>query len=90
MKRVVAYHDACHLAHAQGVRQKPRRLLARIHGWSWSSFRRRTCAAAAPACTTFCDRTWPAGCLTEVKAIVDVRHPVELLAESYGLDHAAR
>ena len=28
----VAYHDACHLAHAQGVRQEPRRLLAAIPG----------------------------------------------------------
>lgn len=28
----LAYHDACHLAHAQGVRQAPRRLLERIHG----------------------------------------------------------
>ncbi len=26
----VAYHDACHLQHAQGVRQQPRRLLAGI------------------------------------------------------------
>jgi glycolate oxidase iron-sulfur subunit len=26
----VTYHDACHLAHAQGVRSAPRRLLARI------------------------------------------------------------
>lgn len=26
----VAYHDACHLAHAQGVREAPRRLLGRI------------------------------------------------------------
>ncbi len=26
----VAYHDACHLAHAQGVREAPRRLLASI------------------------------------------------------------
>jgi glycolate oxidase iron-sulfur subunit len=24
----IAYHDACHLAHAQGVREAPRRLLA--------------------------------------------------------------
>lgn len=30
--RRVAYHDACHLAHAQGVRSEPRRLLARIPG----------------------------------------------------------
>jgi glycolate oxidase iron-sulfur subunit len=28
----VAYHDACHLAHAQGVRAQPRRLLADIPG----------------------------------------------------------
>lgn len=28
----VAYHDACHLAHAQGVRQPPRELLAAIPG----------------------------------------------------------
>jgi glycolate oxidase iron-sulfur subunit len=29
---VVAYHDACHLANAQGVRAQPRRLLAAIPG----------------------------------------------------------
>jgi glycolate oxidase iron-sulfur subunit len=28
----VAYHDACHLAHAQGVRAQPRRLLGAIPG----------------------------------------------------------
>jgi glycolate dehydrogenase iron-sulfur subunit len=28
----VAYHDACHLQHAQGVRDEPRRLLATIPG----------------------------------------------------------
>jgi len=28
----VAYHDACHLAHAQGVRQPPRRMLESIPG----------------------------------------------------------
>ena len=28
----VAYHDACHLGHAQGVRQQPRSLLASIPG----------------------------------------------------------
>jgi glycolate dehydrogenase iron-sulfur subunit len=28
----VAYHDACHLAHAQGVRAQPRRLLTAIPG----------------------------------------------------------
>jgi glycolate oxidase iron-sulfur subunit len=28
----VAYHDACHLAHAQGIRLQPRALLAAIPG----------------------------------------------------------
>jgi glycolate oxidase iron-sulfur subunit len=28
----IAYHDACHLAHAQGVREAPRRLLGTIPG----------------------------------------------------------
>jgi glycolate oxidase iron-sulfur subunit len=28
----VAYHDACHLAHAQGIRQQPRNLLGAIPG----------------------------------------------------------
>ncbi|MDY0323674.1 MAG: (Fe-S)-binding protein, partial [Candidatus Carbobacillus sp.] len=28
----VVYHDACHLAHAQGVREQPRRLLRSIPG----------------------------------------------------------
>jgi glycolate oxidase iron-sulfur subunit len=28
----VAYHDACHLAHAQGVRAQPRRVLTAIPG----------------------------------------------------------
>jgi glycolate oxidase iron-sulfur subunit len=28
----VAYHDACHLAHAQGIREQPRRLLRAIPG----------------------------------------------------------
>jgi glycolate oxidase iron-sulfur subunit len=27
---VVAYHDACHLSHGQGVRLAPRRLLSRV------------------------------------------------------------
>lgn len=31
-KIVIAYHDACHLAHAQGVRAAPRRLLRSIPG----------------------------------------------------------
>jgi glycolate oxidase iron-sulfur subunit len=34
MQLRVAYHDACHLAHAQGVRHEPRLLLASIPGVS--------------------------------------------------------
>jgi glycolate oxidase iron-sulfur subunit len=30
VKAVAAYHDACHLSHAQGVRAQPRALLAGI------------------------------------------------------------
>ena len=30
----VAYHDACHLAHAQGIRKEPRDLLADVPGIS--------------------------------------------------------
>lgn len=29
---VIAYHDACHLAHGQGIREAPRNLLSRIPG----------------------------------------------------------
>jgi glycolate dehydrogenase iron-sulfur subunit len=32
LTRKVAYHDACHLAHAQGVRAEPRKVLASIPG----------------------------------------------------------
>jgi glycolate oxidase iron-sulfur subunit len=32
VEATVAYHDACHLAHAQGVRAQPRALLAEIPG----------------------------------------------------------
>jgi len=32
VERRVAYHDACHLAHGQGVRSGPRRLLAQVPG----------------------------------------------------------
>lgn len=34
---VAAYHDACHLAHAQGIRDAPRRLLASIPGITLAS-----------------------------------------------------
>jgi glycolate oxidase iron-sulfur subunit len=32
LRATVAYHDACHLAHAQGVRAQPRALLAAVPG----------------------------------------------------------
>jgi len=32
---IMAYHDACHLAHGQGVRDAPRTLLARLPGTTW-------------------------------------------------------
>jgi glycolate oxidase iron-sulfur subunit len=32
LEMTIAYHDACHLAHAQGVRSQPRRLLEAIPG----------------------------------------------------------
>jgi glycolate oxidase iron-sulfur subunit len=32
VEAVAAYHDACHLAHAQGIRSQPRELLAAIPG----------------------------------------------------------
>ncbi|MFC4076290.1 (Fe-S)-binding protein [Salinithrix halophila] len=31
----VSYHDACHLAHGQGIREEPRRLLQSIPGVEW-------------------------------------------------------
>jgi glycolate oxidase iron-sulfur subunit len=34
VERTVTYHDACHLCHAQGIRQQPRELLASIPGLS--------------------------------------------------------
>ena len=39
LELTVAYHDACHLAHAQGVRSQPRRLLEAIPDWSWGDRR---------------------------------------------------
>ena len=50
-----AYHDACHLGHAQRItRAAARRCCARSPSSSWSSWRRRAPAAARPGCTTCC------------------------------------
>lgn len=44
----VAYHDACHLAHAQGVRRPPRALLEQIEGLSLVSLPESdTCCGSA-------------------------------------------
>ena len=45
----VVYHDACHLAHAQQVREQPRKLLARYPAWSCAGRQTPTAAAAGPA-----------------------------------------
>ena len=51
----VAYHDACHLAHAQGVRTPAARAAAAAYrGSSCARSPRAACAAAAPASTTCC------------------------------------
>ena len=36
----VAYHDACHLQHAQGIRTQPRQLLSAIPGLEWTELAR--------------------------------------------------
>ena len=40
LEMTIAYHDACHLAHAQGVRAQPRRLLEAIPGLELQGDRR--------------------------------------------------
>jgi glycolate oxidase iron-sulfur subunit len=35
LKKRVTYHDACHLAHGQGIRHQPRSLLMEIDGLEW-------------------------------------------------------
>ena len=62
---VAAYHDACHLAHAQGVRAQPRELLAGDPGAGGArDRRRRTSAAARPASTTCSSPSRPASSAT--------------------------
>ena len=50
----VAYHDACHLAHAQKRARRSRAsCCARSPSWSWSSRASGSCAAARPGSTTW-------------------------------------
>jgi glycolate oxidase iron-sulfur subunit len=44
----VAYHDACHLQHAQGIRTQPRQLLSAIPGLEWTELpEAATCCGSA-------------------------------------------
>jgi glycolate oxidase iron-sulfur subunit len=43
----VAYHDACHLAHAQGIRAQPRALLQEIPGLQLSEIQDEFCCGSA-------------------------------------------
>ena len=54
----VAYHDACHLAHAQGVRRAARRCSRRFRASRSCRSRRATSAAAARASSISCSRRW--------------------------------
>ncbi|MHB1134386.1 MAG: (Fe-S)-binding protein [Chloroflexota bacterium] len=110
----VAYHMPCHLSHAQGVREAPRRLLGLVPGlqlvdlneadWCCGSagiynishaeraekiLERKLANLAASGAETLV--TGNPGCLLQLMAgvrekgwPVAVRHPVELLAESYA------
>ena len=54
----VTYHDACHLAHAQGVRQAPRELLKQVPGLELIPLPESDicCGAAGSTVTSF---GWP-------------------------------
>lgn len=48
LKMKAAYHDACHLAHGQGIRLEPRRLLEAIPGSEWRNLPESdTCCGSA-------------------------------------------
>lgn len=114
IRRRATYHDACHLAHGQGIRAEPRRLLAMIPGLELVPLRdsEMCCGSAglysllqpdmssrlleqkvAAILDTGADlvATGNPGCamqimkgLRERNVPVEVKHPVELLAESYA------
>jgi glycolate dehydrogenase iron-sulfur subunit len=111
----VAYHDACHLAHGQGVRREPRDLLRSIRGLELVELedgelccgsagtynltepdmaRRLGDRKAQAVLATGADLVAAAnpGCILQIRAALRLRgrelrvvHPVELLAEAYGL-----
>jgi glycolate oxidase iron-sulfur subunit len=47
LKMSVAYHDACHLAHAQGIRAQPRALLQAVPGLQLCEIRDEFCCGSA-------------------------------------------
>ncbi len=111
----VSYHDACHLAHGQKIRQQPRDLLKQIPGLILRDLEEAdTCCGSAGVynitqpemAKKLLDRklgyiratgatvlaAGNPGCLTwiqqgakETGLELRICHPVELLAESYGL-----
>ena len=58
VSRRVAYHDACHLAHGQGVRSQPRQILSQVPACNSLTSATRRSAAAAPASTISSSPTW--------------------------------
>lgn len=112
----VAYHDACHLAHGQGVRSQPRRLLESVPGLELIELRdSELCCGSAGLYNILqpemAERllnnkidtieesqaealvTGNPGCLMQIaKGLeqrgrkIPVQHPVEILAEAYGLN----
>ncbi|MCZ7576607.1 MAG: (Fe-S)-binding protein [Dehalococcoidia bacterium] len=59
----VAYQDACHLAHAQGIREQPRALLRGRPGVSWWRRPGPTCVAGRPGSTASCSRRCRPSCV---------------------------
>lgn len=115
ISETVAYHDACHLAHGQNIREAPRTLLKKIPGLQLAELNdgemccgsagiynilqqdlsqqlqvrkmeyiRKTGATTVAAANPGCVMQIVSGAKREGKPL-RVLHPVELLAEAYGL-----
>ena len=64
LKLRVAYHDACHLQHAQGVREQPRACWPEFPDWRLRRFPKLRSAAARPASTICCSPRQPTNSAT--------------------------
>ena len=84
LKLRVAYHDACHLQHAQGVREQPRRLLAGIPGLEVAEIPEARSAAARPASTTCCSPRRPTNSATAKWKICSPPEPQAVLSANPG------